>query len=125
MKFLDDFQEQAYALMRIVSGFLFLCHGTQKLFSFPVEFPYPLSTLTTAAGVIELVGGALIILGFMTRPAAFICSGMAAVAYWMSHGMNGLFPIGNGGELVALYSFIFLFIATRGAGIWSVDQARS
>ena len=123
MKFLDNFQEQSYALLRIVSGFLFLCHGSQKLFNFPIEFPYgPLNSMTGAAGVIELVGGALIIIGLFTRPAAFICSGMSAVAYWMAHGTQSIFPIANGGEIVALYCFIFLFIATRGAGIWSIDK---
>ena len=125
MKFLDNFREHAYALLRIVSGFLFLCHGTQKLFNFPIEFPYgPLNAMSGAAGVIELVGGALIIIGLFTRPAAFICSGMSAVAYWMAHGTSSFFPIGNGGEIVALYCFIFLYIATRGAGIWSVDKSR-
>ncbi|RYD46260.1 MAG: DoxX family protein, partial [Sphingomonadales bacterium] len=77
----------------------------------------------TVAGVIELVGGALIALGLMTRPVAFIASGMCAVGYWMVHGSQGLYPIVNGGELIALYCFIFLFIAARGAGIWSVDAA--
>ena len=123
MRFLDNFQEHAYALFRIVSGFLFLCHGTQKLFNFPVEFPYgPLNAMTGTAAAIEVVGGTLLILGLFTRPVAFICSGMSAVAYWMAHGTQGLFPIANGGELVALYCFIFLFIATRGAGIWSLDK---
>jgi putative oxidoreductase len=126
MKFLDNFQEQAYALLRIVSGFLFLCHGTQKLLNFPIEFPYgPLNPITGAAGAIEFVGGTLIIIGLFTRPVAFICSGMSAVAYWMAHGTQSFFPIANGGEIVALYCFIFLFIATRGAGIWSVDKLRS
>jgi len=126
MKFLANFQEQAYALLRIVSGFLFLCHGTQKHFSFPIPFPYgPLNPMTTAAGVIEIVGGTLIIIGLLTRPAAFICSGMAAAAYFIAHANQNFFPIANGGELVALYCFIFLFIATRGPGIWSVDQLRS
>jgi putative oxidoreductase len=78
-----------------------------------------------AAGVIEVMGGALIIMGLFTRPVAFICSGMSAVAYWMAHGTQSFFPIANGGEIVALYCFIFLFIATRGSGIWSVDQLRS
>jgi len=126
MKFLDDYQEHTYALLRIVSGFLFFCHGSQKLLNFPTDYPYaPLNPLTFAAGGIELIGGALIIVGFFTRPAAFICSGMSAVAYWMVHGLQSPFPIANNGELVALYSFIFLFIATRGAGIWSIDKARS
>ena len=126
MKFLENFQEQAYTLLRIVSGLLFLCHGTQKLFNFPIEFPYgPLNPMTGAAGAIELVGGALLILGLFTRPVAFICSGMSAVAYWMAHGTQSFFPIANGGEIVVLYCFIFLFIATRGSGIWSLDKLRS
>jgi len=126
MKFMDNLQEPTYALLRIVSGFLFLSHGTVKMFDFPIDFAMgPLNPMTTAAGVIEIVCGGLIILGLFTRPAAFIASGMAAVAYWIAHGLNSFFPIANGGELVALYCFIFLFIAARGAGIWSVDGARS
>lgn len=122
MNALEKYQDHAYALLRIVSGFLFMGHGLQKLLNFPVEFPYPLNPMSTAAGVIELVGGALIVIGLFTRPVAFLCSGMCAVGYWMVHGTNSLFPIANGGELIALYCFIFLFIATRGAGIWSVDN---
>ena len=103
-----------------------MCHGTQKLFNFPIEFPYgPLNLMTGSAGAIEVVGGVLIIIGLFTQPVAFICSGMSAVAYWMAHGTQGFFPIANGGEIVALYCFIFLFISTRGSGIWSVDQMRS
>lgn len=118
---LSKFTEQAYALMRMVCGVLFLSHGTQKLFSFPIEFPWPLDAMTTAAGYIELIGGALILLGLFTTPIAFLCSGMAAVGYWMAHAPQGLFPIANGGELIALYCFVFLYIATRGGGIWSLD----
>ena len=123
MNFLDKFQEQSYALLRIVAGFLFIWHGAQKFFNFPVEFPYgPLNPLMTAAAGIELVGGALIMIGLFTRPAAFVCSGTMAVAYWMAHGMQSFFPMVNGGELAALYCFIFLFIAARGPGIWSIDK---
>lgn len=123
MKFMSQFQEQTYAILRIVSGFLFVWHGTQKFFNFPVDFPYgPLNPVSSAAATIEIVGGVLIMIGLLTRPAAFICSGTMAVAYWMAHGMNALFPIANGGELAALYCFIFLYIAARGAGIWSVDK---
>lgn len=123
MKFLNNYQEHTYALLRIMSGFLFLWHGMQKFFDFPVDFPYkPLSFMLTAAGAIELIGGVLIMVGLMTRPVAFICSGTMAVAYWMAHGMNNFFPIANGGEIVTLYCFIFLFIAARGAGIWSLDK---
>jgi Predicted membrane protein len=125
MKFLDGFAEQAYALLRIVGGLLFLAHGVQKFFNFPTNFPMPLSPVLQAAGAIELVAGGLILLGLFTRPAAFLASGMAAVGYWMVHGSQGLYPIANGGETIALYAFLFLFIAARGAGIWSVDSARS
>ena len=122
MKFLDGYTEHSFALLRIVSGLLFMAHGVHKFFGFPIAFEYPMSPLLYAAGGIELVGGAMIALGLFTRPAAFIASGMAAVAYWLAHGSTGLFPIANGGELVALYCFIFLYIAARGAGIWSVDS---
>ena len=125
MKFLDGFTEQAYALLRIVAGLLFLAHGVQKFFNFPVAFPMPLNPMLQAAGVIELVAGSLIVIGLFTRPAAFIASGMSAVGYWVVHAPNGLYPIVNGGETIILYTFIFLFIATRGAGIWSIDASRS
>lgn len=121
MKFLDGFGEQAYALLRIVSGLLFLAHGVQKFFNFPVAFPMPLNPMLYAAGTIEIVAGALIAIGLFTRPAAFVASGMSAVGYWVAHGSQGLYPIANGGETIALYCFIFLFIATRGAGVWSVE----
>lgn len=123
MKFLDGFGEQAYALLRIVAGLLFLAHGVQKFFNFPVAFPMPLNPMLTAAGAIEIVAGGLIIVGLFTRPAAFLASGMAAVGYWVAHGAKNPFPIVNGGETIILYCFIFLFIATRGAGIWSVEGA--
>jgi putative oxidoreductase len=122
MRFLDKFTEQAYALLRIASGLMFMAHGVQKFFNFPIDFPWPLNPMTTAAAGIELIGGVLIVLGLFTRPVAFICSGMSAVGYWMAHGSQGLYPIANGGEIIALYSIIFLFIATRGAGIWSLDK---
>lgn len=122
LKFLDNYQAQAYAILRISAGLMFLSHGVQKFFNFPVSFPWPLSTMTIAAGTIELVAGLLIVIGLFTRPVAFIASGMAAVGYWLSHGSQSFFPIANGGELIALYCFIFLFIATKGAGIWSFDK---
>jgi putative oxidoreductase len=124
MKFLDRFGGQAYALLRIVAGLLFLAHGVQKFFNFPVAFPMPLNPMLHAAGIIELVAGALIVIGLFTRPAAFIASGMSAVGYWVAHGNQSPYPIVNGGETIALYCFIFLFIATRGAGIWSIDGAK-
>ena len=124
MKFLDGFGEQAYALLRIVAGVLFLAHGVQKFLNFPVAFPMPLNPMLYAAGTIELVAGALIIIGLFTRPAAFIASGMSAVGFWVAHGCQGPIQIVNGGETIILYCFIFLFIATRGAGIWSVEGAK-
>lgn len=123
MKFLDNYQEQAYAILRITAGFMFLLHGTQKFFNFPQQYPYgDLSFLTIAAGTIELVGGVLIILGLTTRGAAFISSGTMAVAYWLYHDTPPFYPLVNGGEVAALFCFIFLFIACKGPGIWSMDN---
>lgn len=122
MNFLSKYTEQIYAVFRIVTGFLFLCHGTQKLIGFPIAFPYPLNTMTTAAGVIELLAGALIIAGFYSRYAAFIASGTMAVGYWMMHGLNNPFPIANGGEITAFYCFAFLYIAAKGPGIWAINN---
>jgi len=122
---LSKFEAQGYAILRIVTGLLFLWHGTQKLFGFPA--PAREGTpdwITYVAGPIELVGGALVMIGLLTRPAAFICSGTMAVAYWLAHGMRDLFPLNNGGELAVLYCFAFLYIATRGGGIWSIDGKR-
>jgi putative oxidoreductase len=120
--FLSKYEGHTYALMRIVTGFLFLWHGTQKLFGFPAPaMEGTPAWITYGAGGIELVGGVLVMIGLLTRPAAFICSGAMAVAYWLAHGMNDLFPLVNRGELAALYCFVFLFIACRGAGMWSVE----
>ena len=124
MKLLSRYQEQAYAFFRVMAGLMFMGHGVQKLLGFPVKFPFPMNPMTMAAGGIELIGGALIVIGLFTRPVAFLASGMCAVGYWIAHGSKGFFPITNGGELIALYCFVFLFIATYGAGIWSVDNLR-
>ena len=123
--FMKSYTSQTYALMRIVTGLLFLWHGTQKLFSFPAALPMEVPALViNVAGPIELVGGILVMAGLFTRWAAFLCSGLMAAGYWMAHGGQGLFPIVNGGELAALYCFAFLFISAQGAGIWSVDGLR-
>lgn len=126
--FLQPYAPQTYALMRIVTGLLFLWHGTQKLFGFPVPLPagveVPAFVIYTASPI-ELVGGSLVMIGLMTRWAAFLCSGLMAAAYWMAHGTKALFPLENGGELAILYCFVFLFIAAQGPGIWSVDGSRS
>ncbi|MCP5161218.1 MAG: DoxX family protein [Hahellaceae bacterium] len=122
MRFLDNLNKPTYAAFRMVLGFLFLCHGTQKLFGFPIDFPYPLNPMSTTAAFIELVCGTLVMIGFYSRYAAFVASGTMAVGYWMVHGMNNLFPIANGGELAAIYCFGFLFIAANGPGIWSANK---
>jgi len=116
---------QTYALMRIVIGLLFFCHGTQKLFDFPSALSFESTPFVIyGAGSIECLGGLLIAMGLFTRWMAFVCSGLMAVAYWMAHGTKAFFPIDNGGELAALYCFIFLFIAAHGPGIWSLDSAQ-
>jgi putative oxidoreductase len=123
--FMRPYESQTYALFRIVVGFLFLWHGPQKLFGFPIAVPAgaPAFVLYTA-GPIELIGGTLVMIGLFTRWAAFLSSGLMAFAYWMAHGPRALLPIVNQGELAVVYCFAFLFIAARGAGIWSVDGAR-
>jgi putative oxidoreductase len=123
--FLSSFNSQAYALMRIMAGFLFLWHGCQKLFGFPSPLPPDVPAfIIYIAGPIELVGGILIMVGLFTRHAAFLASGLMACAYWMAHGTKAFLPLVNKGELAVLYCFVFLFIATQGGGIWSVDSAR-
>jgi putative oxidoreductase len=123
--FLSKYSPQCYALMRIVAGFLFLWHGCQKLFGFPSAVPEGTPAfIIYIAGPIELAGGILVMIGLFTHWAAFIASGQMAFAYWMAHGPKALLPIQNQGELAALYCFVFLFIATRGGGIWSVDALR-
>lgn len=119
VSFMKAYENQTYALMRIVSGFLFLFHGSQKLLAFPSE-SMAMGYVKYVAGGIELVGGALIMIGLFTAPAAFLASGLMAAAYWMAHGTNDLLPIMNRGELAALYCFVFLYISTKGDGMWSV-----
>ncbi|MEN2976395.1 DoxX family protein (plasmid) [Tistrella bauzanensis] len=123
-KLLQPYRPHAFALLRIVTGFLFLWHGTQKLFNLPPAGYEAPAWIVYIAGPIELVGGALVMIGLFASPAAFLCSGMAAAAYWLGHANGGLLPIVNKGELAALYAFVFLFISTYGAGIWSVDAIR-
>ena len=125
--FLERYQPQLHALLRIVTGLLFLEHGTAKLFGFPVfpeGMPHPLPTLILASAIIELVCGLLVAVGLFTRLAAFIAAGEMAVAYFMAHFPKSFWPIVNMGEPAILYCFIFLFLAAAGAGAWSVDGAR-
>lgn len=133
---LGRYSSYVYAILRIVAGFMFTLHGTQKLLGFPTRLPNPcqcpprppasefMSTLLTVGGVIELVAGLLILIGLFAGIAAFISSGMMAVAYFMSHQPGGALPIQNGGELAVIYCFVFLYIAAIGSGTWSVDALR-
>jgi putative oxidoreductase len=124
--FMAPFSSQLYAVLRIVVGFTFFWHGAQKLFGFPGGALEGIPTFVVyVAGPIELIGGILVMIGLMTRWAAFLCSGVMASAYWMAHGTKAVLPIMNGGELAVLYCFVFLFVAAQGAGIWSVDGSRS
>jgi putative oxidoreductase len=124
-RILGKYSPQLYALLRIVAGIMFAMHGSQKLFGFPGEGPpVELASLMGVAGIIEFVGGLLIALGFFASIAAFIASGMMAVAYFMAHAPKGTWPVINQGELAVLYCFVFLYIAAQGSGIWSVDAGR-
>jgi putative oxidoreductase len=126
LPWLSRWQPQLLALLRIVTGLLFLEHATQKFFAFPVPFPVqPLPPLLMAAGAIELVAGVLITIGLFTRLAAFIASGEMAVAYFIMHFPQAFWPAVNKGEAAILYCFIFLFLAAAGAGAWSIDAART
>ena len=121
---LRRFEPQAYTVMRMVFGFLFMFHGLQKMFGMFGGNPAELSTLRGVGGLIEVIAGPLIAVGFLTVPTAFICSGEMAVAYFTSHQPRALWPVQNAGELAVLYCFAYLYMATRGAGIWSLDAAR-
>lgn len=114
------------SVLRIVSALLFLEHGTQKLLGFPAGdmAGVPFGVLPWWAGLVELVTGVLVALGLFTRPAAFIASGEMAVAYWMAHGSQSVFPVNNGGDAAILYCFVFLYLVLAGPGPWSLDALR-
>lgn len=118
----------ALALLRIVSGLIFLAHGTQKFLGFPAGEAagsgWAFANPGAFAGVIELVTGALIAIGLFTRPAAFLASGTMAVAYWTAHAPQNLFPVNNGGDAAILYCFIFLYLMFSGPGAWTLDAVR-
>ena len=121
LNFMKAYEKQTYALMRIMAGFLFFWHGTSKYFSFPRVSPAE-GFVLVVGGAIELIGGTLIMIGLFTAPAAFVASGHAAAAYWIAHGTSNFFPILNQGELAALFCFTFLYISSKGDGIWSVGD---
>jgi putative oxidoreductase len=129
-KFLGRYSEYIYAILRIVVGFLIFWHGWQKLIgpvpqqpADPSAAEHGMTALTAVGGTIELLGGFLIMIGLFAGIAAFIASGMMAVAYFMVHfGMQNFLPIVNKGELAVVYCFVFLYIASRGSGVWSVES---
>ncbi len=120
---------RALSLLRIFAGLLFLEHGLQKLISFPTGLPggmhAPVGSLLFFAGIIEVVGGILVTLGLLTRPAAFIMSGEMAIGYFMVHAPRSFWPALNGGDGAILFCFIFLYLAAAGGGVWSVDAVRA
>jgi putative oxidoreductase len=127
-KLLAGYAPHAYAIMRIVVGLLFFCHGLQKVFGLfggVNGAAAPLLSMLGIAGLVELITGVLIAIGFATGTAAFVASGEMAFAYFMGHIPAGFWPIQNGGELAVFYCFVFLYMATQGSGQWSVDRARS
>jgi putative oxidoreductase len=121
---LDRYSPIALAALRIVAALAFMEHGTQKLLGFPAPPDKGLPALLSLSGIggmIELFGGALLLIGLFTRPVAFILSGEMAVAYWMAHAPRSFFPVLNGGDAAILYCFIFLLFVFTGPGAWSVD----
>lgn len=116
-----SFADIALSLLRVVAGFLYLQHGAQKLFGVLGQEAAPLASMMGVAGVLEFFGGLLILFGVFTRPVAFVLSGQMAVAYFMAHLPRGFWPIENGGELAALYAFVYLFLFAVGGGSYSVD----
>ncbi len=124
-EFLNSWAPRMLSVLRFITGFLFMWHGTQKLFGFPPSEGGGgggLSPMMLVGGILEFGGGLLFLLGFLTRPVAFLLSGTMAVAYWMAHGTNAVLPIQNGGELAALYCWVFLYFAFAGGGAWSIDN---
>jgi len=127
--FFDTWRPRALAVLRIVTAYLFVTHGTAKLFGIPHQDSFDglkLLSLVGVAGILELVGGALMLIGLFVRPVAFVLCGFMAVAYFMAHASQGnvLVPMLNKGELAVVYCFVFLYFSAAGAGAWSVDAMR-
>lgn len=120
------YQPQLLSVLRIMAALLYLAHGTQKILGFPAsEKGMPvLMSLSGVSGLIELVGGVLLAVGFLTRPVAFILSGHMAFAYFIAHAPRDFYPVNNGGDAAILFCFVFLYFVAAGPGPWSVDGAR-
>ena len=124
MSILSKWSEEILSALRIVAAFMFIQHGTQKLFGFPVEArgAYELMTLSPGlAGLLEVILGPLLLVGIFTRQIAFVLSGFMAFAYFMAHAPRGFWTLANGGDAAVLYCFVFLYIAAVGGGKWSLD----
>lgn len=124
---LSNWQPRALAILRVMTGLLFMTHGTMKLFGFPAgdsPMAVELFSLIGLAGILEVFGGLLIVLGLFTRPVAFILSGQMATAYFMAHAPQSFYPLLNGGESAVLFCFVFLYLVFSGPGAWSVDAMR-
>ena len=119
------YQSPLLGVLRIVTGLLFVSHGVAKVLGFPPMegLPAPGLSLAGLSGPLELILGALFLIGLFTRPVAFLAAGFCAVGYWAVHGLQALYPIVNGGETIALYCFVFLYFVAAGPGAWSVDAA--
>ena len=121
--FLDSWSPRILSVFRIITGFLFLWHGSQKLFNYPPKDDFTAAAgLMLFAGILEFGGGILILIGLFTRPVAFILCGLMAVAYFMAHAPGGFLPIVNHGEPAVVYCFIFLHLFFAGGGVWSADH---
>lgn len=123
---LNTWRPRVLSVLRIVAAFLFMQHGTQKMFGFPVpqSYEFELFSMSGVAGTLEVFGGFLLLIGLFTRPVAFLLSGLMAFAYFIAHAPQAFWPLVNGGELAALYAFVFLYLWLAGGGEWSVDRLR-
>ncbi|KLK93161.1 DoxX family protein [Microvirga vignae] len=110
------------SVLRIIAALIFMAHGTQKILGFPTGASPEMFSLPWIAGVLELFGGALLVLGLFVRPVAFVLSGLMASAYWIAHAPKSVFPALNGGDAAILYCFVFLYFVAAGGGVWSLDN---
>jgi putative oxidoreductase len=124
--FYNSWSPRMLSILRIITAFLFMAHGSQKLFGIPISANAPLEvfSLLGLAAVLEFIGGLLLLVGLFTRPVAFILSGQMAVAYFMAFASKGFLPLVNKGELAVVYCFLFLYLSVAGGGAWSIDRLR-
>ncbi len=122
--FLDNWSPRALSVLRTIIGFLFLWHGSQKLFNYPPKEGFTAAAgLILVAAILELSGGVMFLIGLFTRPVAFILCGLMAVAYFMAHAPGGFLPLVNKGELAVVYCFVFFYFIFSGGGAWSLDNS--